>query len=336
MTAMAVMTCALCTAFVPQAIAASAEVERHYFTLAQKNNAALLAKAEARRELALVLTRELASRQEVRLASSFAKKTVPIDLTALVYAVYSFEPEVLFREEQSGAGIVIARQHSVQSLEKEQLITALANPEKLNLYALAVSREETLLASGAVLAAVWPYVSKGSSGETSTPDIAPFLGLQALDLYFSILPELDGIWENPEKVHAVMREAIIFDGNCALYPNALGETALLLGLGHEAWEAQNAALKLDPGFARAYHARGAAHLAMQLPALAVADFSEAIRLNPQNATYRLDRAAAWKLRDELEYMCADLYDACALGECRVYEWAVMEKICPVPVKSSDI
>jgi tetratricopeptide (TPR) repeat protein len=311
--------------------AASVRAERRYFTAEQKDGAAVLALAEARRKLADSLAHDLALRQEVRFAASPARNDKAVDLIALVYAAYVFEPDLLIREESPERGAAIATQRLRENALQERIVAILADPEKLDLYARAAERENIMLAAGAVLAEAWPYAATGQ-GASQTPGPTPPSALdklRAVERYFSLLPYLNGIWHEPERVHAAMRDAMALDPECALYPNAAGEAALLLGLGHEAREAQNLAIKLDPSFARAFHARGAAHLSMQLPALAVNDFSEAIRRNPDNATYRLDRAAAWRLRDETEFMCVDLYDACALGECRAYEWAVVEKLCPV-------
>lgn len=119
----------------------------------------------------------------------------------------------------------------------------------------------------------------------------------------------------PEAMLRHMRRAVSLDARNPLLWNALGETLLLLDRPQDAMEAQDRALKLWPGFARALHARAVCHLRLQMPALAVADASAAIRLRPEVAAHWRVRGAAWQVRGEPGPMCDDFYRACALGDC---------------------
>lgn len=119
----------------------------------------------------------------------------------------------------------------------------------------------------------------------------------------------------PEAMLRHMRRAVSLDARNPLLWNALGEALLLLDRPQDAMEAQDRALKLSPGFARALHARAVCHLRLQMPALAVADASAAIRLRPDVAANWRVRGAAWQVRGEPGPMCDDFYRACALGDC---------------------
>lgn len=112
-----------------------------------------------------------------------------------------------------------------------------------------------------------------------------------------------------------MRRAVSLDTRNPLLWNALGEALLLLDRPQDAMEAQDRALRLSPGFARALLARAVCHLRLQLPALAVGDASAAIRLRPDVAAHWRVRGAAWQVRGEPGPMCDDFYRACALGDC---------------------
>lgn len=119
----------------------------------------------------------------------------------------------------------------------------------------------------------------------------------------------------PEAMLRHMRRAVALDARNPLLWNALGEALLLLDRPQDAMEAQDRALKLHPGFARALHARAVCHLRLQMPALAVEDASAAIRLRPDVAAHWRVRGAAWQVRGEPGPMCDDFYRACALGDC---------------------
>ncbi|MDR3045379.1 MAG: tetratricopeptide repeat protein [Desulfovibrio sp.] len=134
----------------------------------------------------------------------------------------------------------------------------------------------------------------------------------------------------PEAMLRHMRRAVALDARNPLLWNALGEALLLLDRPQDAMEAQDRALKLSPGFARALHARAVCHLRLQMPALAVADASAAIRLRPDVAAHWRVRGAAWQVRGEPGPMCDDFYRACALGDCEGLSLARGRGLCRPP------
>ncbi|MEG6504555.1 tetratricopeptide repeat protein [Nitratidesulfovibrio sp. 1201_IL3209] len=139
----------------------------------------------------------------------------------------------------------------------------------------------------------------------------------------------------PEAVLRHMRRAVTLDARNPLLWNALGEALLLLDRPQDAMEAQDRALRLSPGFARALHARAVCHLRLQMPALAVEDASAAIRLRPDVAAHWRVRGAAWQVRGEPGPMCDDFYRACALGDCEGLRLARGRGQCRPPTDETD-
>lgn len=70
------------------------------------------------------------------------------------------------------------------------------------------------------------------------------------------------------------------------------------------------ALDADPTYAPAYDGRG--RFFLFYPARAAAEFSEAIRLDPNNAAYRVDRAAAYLTAADFDHALADTNEAVRL------------------------
>lgn len=139
----------------------------------------------------------------------------------------------------------------------------------------------------------------------------------------------------PETMLRHMRRAVSLDARNPLLWNALGEALLLLDRPQDAMAAQDRALKLSPGFARALYARAVCHLRLQMPALAVTDASAAIRLRPDVAAHWRVRGAAWQVRGESGPMCDDFYHACALGDCEGLRLARGRGLCLPPADGTD-
>jgi tetratricopeptide (TPR) repeat protein len=223
---------------------------------------------------------------------------------------------------------------TVPSLDSNTLRTGLLIPARLELYGRAAAREAELIerydaVSSALLQPAGQSIreqQKNIFNHTAMRRVVR--AMEALDLYFEALSMFSGTWEDAATQNERMLRILKLDPESSLALNAYGETCLLLGRPQEALEAQNAALRLDSDFARAYHARGTAGLVLGLPVLAVADFSEAIRLYPANPVYRRDRAAAWLVSEEKIPMCRDFRDACTLGDCSGYQWAMDRGMCP--------
>lgn len=300
--------------------------------------AARAAKAAARQAAMQSVARELVARPDVQFIGKAGSTPIPQDPLALAYAtahLREIDSQSLGRPLDARVALRVA----LVPPGDQDLRKALLQPAKLDLYGRAAARETALLAeydAAVRLAEEKKDAPKGTRQGNATAGVAPSpaalmalaKALEGVDLYLAALSSFSGTWQEPQKTTGTMQRILSLDPDSALAANAYGESCLLLGRPQEALEAQSRALRLDPGFARAFHARGAANLALGLPALAVADFSEAIRLSPYTAMYRRDRAAAWLVREETGPMCRDFRDACALGDCSGYQWALTQGRCP--------
>lgn len=302
----------------------------------------LIAKSKARYRAMIDAARYLAGRQDVQVVASKVVATQPLDPVGLAYAVYDvkmlpaelsgFSPELMVRASltlvprYSAAGPATA-QDSVEY----SLVTALKNLEVVNLYSSSVKQENEILKQIIPLADQVmrePPKSKAQELELSVRFANLADKLIAIDKFRSILPKLeDGIWKDPEKVVETMQQTLEYDPQNPLVLDALGESLLILGKAQEAVEYLTSAIRLRPDNARTYHARGAAYLSLHLPALAIDDFSAALRLRPNTAAYFEARGAARLSQGEFTGMCEDFYSACALGECKNYQWALERGYC---------
>lgn len=303
--------------------------------------AARAAKAAARQEAMRAVARRLVARPDVQFIGQAGPSSIPRDPLALAYATTGLRASDAQTPDSPLPGR--ARTCVNVSLPRDQdLRRVLLHPDVLELYTLAATKETSLLEeydriASSLLDSEEPGGQKeaGDGAAAYSNRLAALAGaLQGLDLYLDLLPSFFGTWQDPQKTGDAMQRILSLDQNNALAANAYGECLLLLNRPQEALEAQNTALRLDPDFARAFHARGVANLALGLPALAVADFNEAIRLAPHTAMYRRDRAAAWLVRQESGPMCRDFHDACALGDCGGYQWALAQDKCPGDVTTS--
>lgn len=68
-------------------------------------------------------------------------------------------------------------------------------------------------------------------------------------------------------------------------------------------------------YARALYLRGLAQLRSGQPALAEADLSAALSIEPQRPDFLLARGATYQVREIFDAMCRDYYQACTLGSC---------------------
>ncbi len=98
-----------------------------------------------------------------------------------------------------------------------------------------------------------------------------------------------------------------------------GEVQRLLGDQVSAIADCTEAIRLDPRLAQAYATRGSAHRFKGQLDLAIADCSEAIRLDPANVLAYFNRGEAHRLRRELDKATADFTKAIELDP--AYSWA---------------
>ncbi len=147
--------------------------------------------------------------------------------------------------------------------------------------------------------------------------------------YLDALPMLLGPNKNLEQASRQLQEAVLLDENNPLALCALGDALLQLNSLDEAAELIERSLKLQES-ARAHYLRGVIHLQDKLQALALKDFSEAIRLAPYNQSYWSARASTYLIQNSLPEMCADFAEACRLGDCAGLSWAIKQNKCSQP------
>ena len=98
--------------------------------------------------------------------------------------------------------------------------------------------------------------------------------------------------------------------------NSSGVKLFERGQADEALAEYNEAIRLDPNFAVAYFNRGQTYFVLGQPQQAVQDYAEAIRLNPDRAQVRLvyaSRAMAYTLSGNDSEAQEDIGRAVALG-----------------------
>lgn len=154
--------------------------------------------------------------------------------------------------------------------------------------------------------------------------------IESLWSFLKLLPYLENIWENPEKIQKDLEALILKAPHEALLWTALGEVQLQQDLPQDALNSFNKALFLSPKLARTLHARGLAHLRLQHSALAEKDISDALEFYPDVTTWLRSRGAVYMLREKYDLMCIDFQRACALGDCDGLKLARKKKLCLKP------
>ena len=122
-------------------------------------------------------------------------------------------------------------------------------------------------------------------------------------------------WTPPEEAEAELRDLQRLDPDNSLINLGLAEVLLRLDRPHETIRFADEALRLESRLARALYVRGMAQLRLRLNSLAAADFNQALTLNPDKAAWWRARGAVHMIRHDYESMCADLRQACTLGDC---------------------
>jgi len=87
------------------------------------------------------------------------------------------------------------------------------------------------------------------------------------------------------------------------------------------------AIRLKQGNADAYHNRATAYSELGQYQRAIADYHESIRLKPDYADAYKNRGIAYLLQGEKEQGCSDFKKACALGDCKVLDLAQRKGDC---------
>ncbi len=107
-------------------------------------------------------------------------------------------------------------------------------------------------------------------------------------------------------------EVIYYDRGIAYYH---------LGQKQRALEDFKEAIRLKPDYAAAFYNMGIVYLGLGKYQNAIENYTETILINPGYAYAYNDRALAYLNQGHNKDGCSDAQKACALGVCRVFEWA---------------
>jgi tetratricopeptide (TPR) repeat protein len=106
-----------------------------------------------------------------------------------------------------------------------------------------------------------------------------------------------------------------------------GDAYYGLGQYRLAIEDCNKAIRLQPDHAVAYSNRGKAYAKLGQYKLAIKDFNEAIHLHPDDVNAYNNRGVVYLLQGNKNLGCLDAQKACAMGFCKVLEWAKRKGHC---------
>lgn len=139
--------------------------------------------------------------------------------------------------------------------------------------------------------------------------------IKALELFLVELNDFEHAWANPEKSVLTFSEATALDPDNALLWLGVGECLVLLNRPYESIKAFQKVMIKNNIPARTLYMRGIAHLQMYLPALAIKDISQALQLEPEHPSWWRALGTAKLVAGDTTAMCADFYQACAMGDC---------------------
>lgn len=309
---------------------------RPYTWQLSRSDAETVAVAVARDRAVRTVMRMLVSLPEIKMAGSIGPAR-PAEPGLLAVATAVTRAKILLISVSKHASTVTVTlaidEGDAPAPIENRIRDALMQPGRLELYEEAALRESALTAEYDKL--LPPEISDTAAaslrtfpGETLVAITGAVRELKALAIFTGTLPLYRGVWDTPSTALAAMREALVLAPESTLVRNVLGDVYLQTGRSQEAVEEQTRAIKTNPRFARAYHSRGMAFMALGHLSTAAADFSEATRLSPSTAAYYRDRGMLRHLSGDIGPMCEDLHRACSLGDCAKYHWASGENICP--------
>jgi tetratricopeptide (TPR) repeat protein len=87
------------------------------------------------------------------------------------------------------------------------------------------------------------------------------------------------------------------------------------------------AIKLDPAYAAAYNNRGNSYYELHEYQMALRDFNQSIRLMPNYSKAYSNRALAHYQLDNRTAACSDFQKSCDQGDCEGIKWAMRNGIC---------
>ncbi len=189
----------------------------------------------------------------------------------------------------------------------------------------ALGKEFLLRASGIKADAPTAEYGSFSSLHEEAAKISRYL--QALWIFDTALDHFTEIWQQPQEVARLMRQALQLSPHTPLFWACLGEAQLSMDDAQGAVQSLHKALHLQPMRGRALYIRALAYLRLEQPSLASIDLSAALVVEPENATWLEARGAAHSLLDEENAMCQDFAKACALGQCGGLQNARKKQLC---------
>jgi tetratricopeptide (TPR) repeat protein len=151
--------------------------------------------------------------------------------------------------------------------------------------------------------------------------------MSALEIFAAVVPQYGKRWEDPANAELALARALRLAPENHLLLTAAAESELQMDRPVKALELVSQALARAPEYAKAHDIKGTVLLRQRLPSLAVESFSRAGVLSPRNPDYLRHRASAYLVLEEQALMCADLKDACGLGECGELKWAQGAGLC---------
>jgi Tfp pilus assembly protein PilF/branched-subunit amino acid transport protein AzlD len=107
----------------------------------------------------------------------------------------------------------------------------------------------------------------------------------------------------------------------------LGIAYYSIGEKQRALEYFKEALRITPDYAAAYYNMGIIYMDLGRYKNAIENYSEAIRISPGYAYAYNDRALAYLNLGNNEQGCPNAQEACALGVCKVWDWAKSRGLC---------
>lgn len=212
---------------------------------------------------------------------------------------------------------------------RQRLTEALADADGMEFHRQMAAREKELVARYDALAPNLLSLQSPDEGGGER-----LLALQAITnelagikLYIGFVNGRDDCADDPAAARARLERAEALAPRNPFILNALAEVWLRLDRPLAALEYSRRALAEAPEYSRAHDTRGAILLRQRLPLMAAQAFGKAIELAPRNASYYLNRAAAYLVLEEIDAMCRDFQSACTLGECEGLAWALEEHRC---------
>jgi len=160
-----------------------------------------------------------------------------------------------------------------------------------------------------------------------TPETAPAPGLAYNLLNNALALCSSGKCTDPPKAIEYLNEAIKLKPDLVEAYNNRGKAYGDLGQHQQAITDYNEAIRLKPDLADAYYNRGKAYGDLDQHQQAITDYNEAIRLKPDYAHAYNNRGVAYFMQGNYELGCPDAQKACALGNCKLLDWAKDRENC---------